>query len=147
MAITGLTVVGGLRVASAQSADSAEGSIVDKIAATFNLNKDEVQKVFDQDRDERQSKMAAKREERLATAVSEGSLTQEQADKLKAKHEELKALMDSLKDKSRDERHQAMEAKRSELEQWVKDNNIPDEYTHFLHGPKPGGPPKDMPEN
>lgn len=137
--ITGLTVASGLRVASAQSTDSTGGSIVDKIATTFNLNKDDVQKVFDQDQDERKVEMEAKMEERLAAAVDDGSLTQDQADKIKAKREELKTFMDSLKDKSRDERHTATEAKRSELEQWAKDNDIPDKFARFIQGPGHGG--------
>lgn len=136
IAATGLTAVTGLRVASAQSSNSNGESLVDKIATTFSLNKDDVQKVFDQGRDERKAEMEAKMDEHLAAAVDDGSLTQDQVDKIKAKREELKTFMDSLKDKTNEERRTAMEAKRTELEQWAKDNNIPDEFVRFarLHG-------------
>lgn len=131
--VTGLTLVGGLGVASAQSSSNKKDNLVDKIATTFNLDRNDVQKVFDQDRDERKAKNEAKFEERLASAVKDGKLTQEQADKIKAKHDELKTFMTSLRDKTTDERHSAMKAKRAELKKWAKDNNIPNQFVRFIH--------------
>lgn len=130
LVVTGLTVAGGLRVASAQSSATKKDNIVDKIATTFNLDKAEVQKVFDQDRDERKAKLETNLQEKLADAVKNGSLTQEQANKIEAKYSELKTIKDSLKGKSRDERHKAMKAKRNELEQWAKANNIPNQFSN-----------------
>lgn len=77
--------------------------------------------------------------DRLAQAVKDGKLTQDQADKITAKLKELKtqreAERDSMKDKTDEERKTAMEAKKTELEKWAKDNNIPLEYLRSLGGP------------
>ncbi len=40
-----------------------------------------------------------------------------------------------MKDKTDEERKSAMEAKRTELEQWAKDNNIPMQYLRGSGGP------------
>lgn len=135
-----------MRVASAESSTNGN-SLVDKIATTFNLNKDEVQKVFDEDRQTHESERQAKTKERLEQAVKDGKLTQEQVDKILAKQQEMESSMNDLRDQTEEERKAAMETKRTELEEWAKNNNIPDEFAHFLRGPGPGGPPREKPEN
>ena len=45
-----------------------------------------------------------------------------------AKEQELKSYMDSIKDKSPQERHKLMKAKLDELKSWAKQNNIPMQY-------------------
>ncbi len=137
IAATGFTAATGLRVASAESS-SGGSSLVDKIASTFNLSKDDVQKVFDEDRASHQAEHQAKFKEQLDQAVKDGKLTQEQADKILAKQQELESFMNDLRDETEEERKTAMDTKRTELAQWAKDNDIPEEYAHFMHGP--GGP-------
>lgn len=139
-------------VGAAQSTTSGSNTLVDKIAQKFNLNKDDVQKVFDEDRQTHEAEHGQKQADRIAQAVKDGKLTQEQADKITAKLKELKAQReaerDSMKDKTEEERRIAMETRRAELEKWAKDNNIPLEYLHGLggrgrvHGFRAGGAPK-----
>lgn len=131
----GLTGLAGVSMASAQSAGPAD--LVDTISTKFNLNKAEVQAIFDDHRQARHAEREQAYQDRLATAVSEGKLTQEQADKLLAKHEEKQTLMQNLQGKSHDERHKAMEGQHEELEQWAEDNGIPEEYLFMgsgMHG-------------
>lgn len=135
-------------MASAQSSSSSGNSLVDKIASTFNLNKADVQKVFDEDRQQHEADREAKIKERLQQAVTDGKLTQTQANALESKLSELKDYMETLKDKTEDERRAAMKAKFAELQQWFKDNNIPQEFQRMgMHGPRGmGGPgPDDAP--
>lgn len=139
--MTALTGLAGVGIASAQSNPDSTQGIVEKIASKFNLNKDDVQKIFDEDRAEHEANREAKMQERLDIAVSEGKLTQDQADKLLAKQKEMKTFMESLKDKTAEERRSAMDAKRDEFKQWLKDNNIPDEFARQPRGGGPGGPP------
>lgn len=123
--------------ASAQSNNNS--SIVDKLSSKFNLNKNDVQKVFDE---ERASHMADREKaftDRLATLVKDGKITQAQADKITAKHSEMKANMEAMKDKTREERHKAMEQKRADLQKWAKDNGIDEKYV-MGGGPEAGGP-------
>jgi hypothetical protein len=103
-------------------------SLVDKIANRFNLNKADVQKVFDEERSTRQAEREAKISERLQKLVDEGTITADQKTKIEAKLKELKsereANRDAFKNLSAEERKSKMEAKRTELENWAKENGI-----------------------
>lgn len=124
----------GAGLVNAQSSTSGGTSLVDKIAQKFNLNKSDVQKVFDEDRASHEAERQQKMEERLTQAVKDGKLTQAQADAIKAKLQEMKTFMDSLKDKTEQERRDAMKTKMDELKQWAADNNIPKGYLPMGHG-------------
>jgi len=132
--------------------------LVAAIAQKFNLNQTEVQAVFDQQRgqwqEKRQEKAEQMKNEReqkfadyLAKLVSEGKITQTQANAISAKRAELAAKIpaQATQDKSdfrnmtADERKAAMEAKKAEtqaereaLKQWASDNSIPEEYVPMV---------------
>lgn len=116
-------------------------NLVTAIAQKFNLNQADVQKIFDEQHTQTQQELKARQaeqlKERLAQAVKDGKLTQAQANLVTAKHAELKAFHESLKDKTPEETRTAMDAKKTELQQWAKTNNIPEQY---LMGPMGGGP-------
>ena len=106
----GLTAGGVGVIQAASNADSSNTSpmsnLVTAISTKFNLNQTEVQQVFDEQMQERGK-------QKLTQLVADGKLTQEQADKIVAKHAEL---------------HAQRQGNRAELEQWAKDNNIPLQY-------------------
>lgn len=114
-------------VASAET-QSNGGSIVDKIATTFNLNKDEVQKVFDEEREARKAQHEAKRAERLQGLVDDGTITAEQKTAIEAKLEELSTKREenreALRDMSEDERRVKMDEERESLEAWAKEQGL-----------------------
>ncbi len=91
-----------------------------------------------------EAKHEADNKSRLDQAVKDGKITQEQEDKIIAKQKELKAERDAnkeaIKNKTEAERKAAMEAKKTELEKWAKDNNVPIEYLHPGGGRGMGGP-------
>lgn len=139
-------------VVSAQTAGTTpQSSLIDKIAQKFNLKKEDVKAVFDQDHAEREATMQKNVEDELTQAVKDKKITEEQKQKILAKRKELQAQRaadrDNFKDKTEAERHAAMEQKRTELEQWAKDNNIPTDYLRYVMGhggpghmgPPPGG--------
>ena len=134
----------GLAHAATSIDTNPEQSIVEKLASKFGLNQDEVQSVFDESRSEREAEHEARIAEELAELVSEGKLTEEQVEALKTKSAEIKsereADKDSMKDKTEDERKSIMESKRTELDQWLSDNGIDEEYGRFLMGGGRGGP-------
>lgn len=142
VAAIGSAGLAGSSLVSADSNTAGQDGLVDKIAQKFNLNKSDVKAVFDQDRADHQAKMQANVEKQLSQAVTDGKLTADQKDKILAKRKEMQASRDSdrdtMKNKTPAERKAAMEAKRTELEQWAKDNNIPTEYLRFVMG-GPGG--------
>jgi len=116
--------------------------LVSAIASKFNLNVSDVQAVFDEQksamdaqRKEEMADMKAERHQefsdRLAKAVSEGKLTQDQSDKIAAKETELENSRSNSEGKTSEERRASMQEQESSLKQWAKDNNIPEGYLSF----------------
>lgn len=135
LALVALSSVAVINVASAATQTNKEDTLVSKIAQKFNLNKADVQKVFDEEHLARQAEMKANYESKLTQAVKDGKITEDQKTKLLAKEAEMHSFMQSLSNKTRDERKAAMDTKRSELEKWAKDNGI---STDYLAGPMGG---------
>ena len=137
VALGGMAGSGIVSAAASGDSSGSSPSLADEIAGKFHLNKSDVQAVVDQHRAEHQAERQKKFEDRLNQAVADGKLTSAQKDQILAKQTELKNYMDSIKDKSPQERHQLMKAKLDELKAWAKANNIPSQYAHF--GPhRPG---------
>lgn len=139
--LAGLVGLSSLGVSQAAQAQPGHNStLVDKIAAKFNLNKDDVQKVFDENRAEHAAERKQEMEQELNRAVANGQITSQQKDEIISKLKELRSFFDSLKDKSPSERKAALKAKHIELFEWAKDNHIPKRFItpRFIHG-GPGG--------
>lgn len=130
--------------ASAQTINKASGfnDLVNAIAQKFNLNQSDVQKVFDDQRAKENTQRDQLQTDRINQAVSDGKLTQDQANKILAKKAELKsqmpALMASLEGKTQAEKQALMKEHKDALTKWANDNNIPLQYLHFLGGEKEG---------
>lgn len=97
--------------AKAVMADDASGypPIVEKLAEKFGLNKDDVKSVFDQERQDHINAMQTNFEDRLAKAVTDGVLTEDQKN----------ALIEKFKEKQ-EERQQHHE----EMQNWLSEQNI-----------------------
>ncbi len=107
-------IAGSLIGANAASAQTSSGSsLVDKIVAKFNLNKDEVQAVFDEERTKQQAERAAEMSDRLQEKVDSGDITAEQK---------------TLIEQKLAEQQTARETERTELEKWASDNGIDAKY-------------------
>lgn len=128
-------------------------SLVDAVATKFNLNKADVQQVFD----DQKSKMDTERETQVkadvAKLVTDGKITQAQADLINAKREELhkqrEANKESFKSMNETDRKAAMDKQKAELESWAKTNGIDTQYLRYVMGGGrghggPGGPRGDM---
>lgn len=98
--------------------------LAETIAEHFNLDVDEVRSVMKSHHEEMRAERAAHEQERLDQLVEDGVLTSEQADAFAAKREEWKAFMESLKELTPDERREAMEEHRAEVEAWAKEQGI-----------------------
>lgn len=123
-----------------------ETTIVEKIATKFDLNKNEVQKVFDEQKIEMQAQMQAKNEERLTILVSEGKITEAQRTLILNKHKELhesrQSDRDALKELTPEEKKAKMEAKRTELNTWAKENGIDPDFLFLGRGMREGHGPR-----
>jgi hypothetical protein len=114
------------------------GNIVSAIAQKFNLNASDVQQVVDQQRAQNQAQMEAQRKAEFTTrinqAVTDGKLTQDQANKITAEAASIKSQIDALSRKTGQDRKTAMAAIMKSVQQWAKDNNIPRQYLMFGFG-------------
>jgi hypothetical protein len=148
VAVVGAGLFGASLVSADSSSTDPQGSLVQKLADTFHVDKSKVQAVFDEHHTQMQADREAKYEDRLAQAVKDGQLTEDQKSKLLAKHKELVSQMEankgSMKDKTPAERRTAMESERTAVQQWAKDNGVDAKWLMPLggrgHGFGHGGP-------
>jgi len=116
--------------------------LVTAISEKFHLNTSDVQAVFDAERAEMETQHQADAAQQLTQAVTDGTITQDQADLITAKRAELEGNRPdpaTLSTLSETERHDQMEQHMTDLKQWATDNNIPVEYV------LPGHPGMDKP--
>ena len=116
--VVGAGALGGSAIA--ESGDNSYPPIVDKIAAKFNLSKDEVKKVFEEERAAHQAEHKQQLEEKLNQAVKDGKLTEEQKTKLLAKMEE----MVQARVEQRQENKEEIDKRRDEFKTWANQNGI-----------------------
>lgn len=135
--VTGLT---GFSVANATTDSAASNDpmsgLVDAIATKFNLKEADVQAVFDTQHDAMQAEREASVKVKIAQLVTDGKITQAQADKINEKRAELQAEREAAKDsgKTREEMKTEMGAKRTELKAWAEENDIEQEYLRYVMG-------------
>ena len=107
---------------------STEAPVFQDLAAAlaehFNLDVEEVRTVMKEHHEEMKEERAAHEEERLDRLVEEGTLTQEQADALSEKREEMKTAMESMKEMTPDERREAMQEHAEEMKAWADEQGI-----------------------
>lgn len=106
-------------------------SFVSAIAQKFNLNVADVQKVVDDQHGLMRASHTQVFAQRLAQAVSDGKLTQAQANLITAKKAELEAFRTSLDGKTQAEKQAAMKTQFDSLKKWATDNKIPSGFAFF----------------
>ena len=121
-------VAGSMLAVTATSAHSGGSSDerAAEIAERFDLDETEVQTYFTEKKAEHQAERAEKHAEHLASLVEDGTLTQEQADALSAKHAEMREAKEALKDQdlTKEEMQEQMEASRADLKAWAEEQGI-----------------------
>lgn len=122
---------GSLGVASAATADtsstaSGDTSLVQKIATKFGLKTSDVQAVFDEDRASHMAEMKEKRATALKQAVTDGKLTQAQADHITAVWDEIDKLHEAAgdPDNETDAQRTVIKTKMDELKTWLDGQNL-----------------------
>ena len=127
--VVGGTAFLGVRSVHAQSNNGIQ-SLVQEIAQKFNLDQSQVQSVFDNHHSKRQDMMKQKMEDRLTQAVKDGKLTEAQKQAILTKIQEVKNNLMSadFKNKTPQEKKQAMEWQRQDLENWAKSQGIDSSY-------------------
>lgn len=95
-------------------------------------NRQYANQMTDEDRAAHQADRQRSLEERLAHAVSDGNLTEDQKALILEKHAEIRADredgLEEWRSLSREERRERIEERRTELEQWATANGIDPQY-------------------
>lgn len=138
--VLGLTAMGTTAARAAFTSTSTTtrvdpmSSLVTAISQKFNLNSADVQKVFDEQKTQMDLARQQEEKSRLDQAVTDGKITQDQANKITAKKAELEAYHTSIEGKTEQEEHALMRTQMDGLKQWATDNNIPMQYLFFFGG-------------
>ena len=122
--------------AAESTTPSPLSSLIEKIAAKFNLSQAEVQAVFDEDRTAREAEirqeLREKTEAGLNQALTDGELTQAQKDLITAKLAELETRTEEVrKIEDVEDRKAAMDQLRADLSKWAAENTIDSHWLHF----------------
>lgn len=112
----------------AKELPDSKASLVDRIAAKFNLNQTEVEEVFDEFYDERQADRETEIQIRLDQLVTNGKISPAQKDLIVAKRAELEATRQDHREEmvnmTSEERAELMKTHHDELETWANANQI-----------------------
>jgi len=130
-------------VKATSGSNNPMSGLITTIAQKFNLNESDVQTVFDgyktqmnTEREARRTETQAQRQQEFTTrinqAVTDGKLTQTQANAILAKMTELQTQKEELENKTPEERRTIMKERMDTLKQWMTDNNIPQQYCPFM---------------
>ncbi len=136
--VAGATGVAVANAASTTNGGDRMGSLVDALASKFNLNKSDVKAVFDANREQMQAQHEQDIKDKVAQLVTDGKLTQAQADVLNAKRAELQKEREANRtadqDLTADQRKAKMTERRTALETWLKEQGIDMKYSYLLMG-------------
>ena len=118
--------------------ENSTANLVDVISAKFNLNKTEVQKVVEEHRQQMKAQKMTQNQQdfetKLAQLVTDKKLTQAQADKIKQKPPELDKIRQENREKGDKHSEDMMKNHQSEIETWMKNEGIGEEYRYLLQG-------------
>lgn len=129
--LVGALALGGTQV-FAQS--SNQPSFVQQLAQKLGLDQTKVQQAVDEIRQDHRNRMDTRFNEMLDQAVKDGKITTDQKDKILQKRQELQNIKKDFKNMTPEQRRQAMQNQRQQLEEWAKQNNI---NLNYLFGKGP----------
>jgi predicted phage gp36 major capsid-like protein len=146
--VAGLTGYAAVNAATDTNSTNPMSSLVSAIAKKFNLQTSDVQAVFDEQRSSMEAERETKVKEEVAQLVTDGKLTQAQADTINAKRAELQkeraANRSSDQSMTEAQRKAKMDERKTALDTWLKNNTIDAQYAYLLMGGHghggPGGP-------
>jgi uncharacterized protein (DUF3084 family) len=139
VAVIGAGIYGTAQVSAATNTTDPHGSLIQKLADTFHVDKSKVQAVFDQNRAENQASREKNYEDRLTQAVTDGKITSAQKDAILAENKKLKAEMETAKNDATADRKTAMDKIRTEAKDWATQNNIDEKWLMGGMGGHPRG--------
>jgi hypothetical protein len=101
-----------------------EQALADALATDYNLDTDAVLSFLADFHATQEQEHEARWAEMLQKAVTDGKLTQEQADAIQAKHKEMLDFRASLEGLTPDERHEAVKTQAEDIKAWAEANDL-----------------------
>ncbi|MHB8842017.1 MAG: MCP four helix bundle domain-containing protein [Candidatus Aquicultor sp.] len=134
-----ITLAGGYSVfAASKQTTQSYPPVIEKLVQAFGLDRSKVDKVLGDFKQEREVQHKAMLEQKLSQDVKDGKITAKQKDAILKKMDELqnemKNKMETFKALTPEERRQAMEKQRTELQAWAKENSLDLNQLGFLFG-------------
>lgn len=139
--VVAFMIVGGTLIAvmpaRASTTAPQRSVLVQKLSQRFGLQETEVELVMQEVRQEHQQEMQQRLEARLDQAIKNGNLTEVQKQAILAKHQELLAKWEAGREQFQnmtpEERREAREQARVELEAWAQENGIDMKFFMIMH--------------
>lgn len=141
--VLGMGVLGSTSAFAQTTTDqNPMSSLVQSIATKFGLKEADVQAVFDAEREKHHTQMQATFEKKLTQYVIDGKITEAQKQLILQKRAELEKNREAKRESNTsltpEERKSQMEAEKSALQAWAKENGIDMQYL-MLGGRGHGG--------
>lgn len=130
--VTAAIIIGGVIFSAGQTFAQAtvdpQQNIIQKLSEKLGISQDKVKSAFEEIHGERQTEMKANIEQKLTQAVTEGKIieTQKQAilTKFSEMHQNHRGNFQEFKSMTPEQRKQAKDSRKSELETWAQQNGI-----------------------
>ena len=137
---------GASQVSAATSPTGTHQTLAQVIASDFHLDQSKVQSVINQYRSGNQAGAEARYQQMLASAVSNGKITQAQESAILTEHNTLLEQETAAAAQTGSARRTAMQQVRADAKTWATQNNVP---AYYLLGARPlrGGMRRDMGAN
>jgi len=134
LVVLGLAIVGGTAIGSTQvlAQNGNYPSFVQQLAQKLGIDQSKVQQAVDEIKQEHKSELQNKFNDVLDQAVKDGKITEAQKQLILQKRQELQNTKQNFKNMTPEQRKEAMQKQRQDLENWAKQNNIDLKY---LFGP------------
>ena len=133
----------GTTFAAEKAVPARDAELASAIATKFGIDVNDVRAViaaqFKAHRDEAKAAREQRLGDAIAQAVTDGKLTQAQADAVASKRDEVKAYMESIKGEDAETRHADVKAEIESLKSWSDENGIPKEFARFVLPPRAHG--------
>lgn len=128
LAVSGVATVGVVNAVAGPQEHGTMSSLIDKIASTFNLDRNKVEKVFNDQHAEHKENHLIMIKQRLQKLVDEGTITGAQKTAIEVKLVDLKQQHEtdkaSYKNLNPEQRKEKMKQKRADLENWAKEQGL-----------------------
>lgn len=118
----------------AQANNGKNTSFVQELALKLGIDQVKVQQAVDQIRQGHKSQTQTRFSDLLDQAVKDGKITEAQKQLILDKRQELQNTKLNFKDMTPEQKRQAMQKQKQQLEEWSKQNNIDLKYLLGGHG-------------